>query len=64
MVMCQIYPGHECRALFAIMPPMSSPEPQFNIEKKPFESEVADVMNGSSRWEIKVHDHGMVALWM
>ena len=32
------------------------------IEKKPFESAVQDVMGGSSRWEIKVHDHGLVAL--
>src|SRR5437762_4953380 len=32
------------------------------IEKKPFESEIYDVMGGSSRWEIKVHDHGLVAL--
>jgi thymidylate synthase (FAD) len=33
-----------------------------NIEKKPFETETYDVMDGSARWEIKVHDHGMVAL--
>src|SRR5437762_7921988 len=32
------------------------------IEKKPFEGEIYDVMGGSSRWEIKVHDHGLVAL--
>src|SRR5437016_13062094 len=32
------------------------------IERKPFESEVVDVMGGSGRWEIKVHDHGLVAL--
>src|SRR5438046_1304055 len=32
------------------------------IEKKPFDSEVYDVMGGSARWEIKVHDHGLVAL--
>jgi thymidylate synthase (FAD) len=32
------------------------------IEKKPFDSEVHDVMGGSLRWEVKVHDHGMVAL--
>jgi thymidylate synthase (FAD) len=32
------------------------------IEKKPFEGEVYDVMGGSGRWEIKVHDHGLVAL--
>jgi thymidylate synthase (FAD) len=32
------------------------------IERKPFEGEFVDVMQGSSRWEIKVHDHGLVAL--
>jgi thymidylate synthase (FAD) len=32
------------------------------IEKKPFETPVRDVMDGAGRWEIKVHDHGMVAL--
>jgi thymidylate synthase (FAD) len=32
------------------------------IEKKPFETEMHDVMGGSSRWEVKVHDHGLVAL--
>src|ERR1700743_1480548 len=38
----------------------TSSEP--TIERKPFEAEVRDVMDGSARWEIKVHDHGMVAL--
>lgn len=32
------------------------------IDRKPFESETYDVMGGSARWEIKVHDHGLVAL--
>src|SRR6478672_300039 len=32
------------------------------IERKPFEGEVYDVMGGSGRWEIKVHEHGLVAL--
>jgi thymidylate synthase (FAD) len=32
------------------------------IEKTPFEGEVYDVMGGSARWEVKVHDHGLVAL--
>jgi thymidylate synthase (FAD) len=41
---------------------MSSPESQIKIEKKPFETEVYDVMEGAARWEIKVHDHGLVAL--
>src|SRR3954468_12999796 len=32
------------------------------IEKKPFEGEMYDVMAGSARWEVKVHDHGLVGL--
>ena len=32
------------------------------ITKKPFESPVTDIMGNSSRWEIKVHEHGLVAL--
>ncbi len=32
------------------------------IEKKPFETATYDVMDGAARWEIKVHDHGLVAL--
>jgi thymidylate synthase (FAD) len=32
------------------------------IERKPFEGEVHDVMGGSARWEVKVHEHGLVAL--
>ena len=35
---------------------------QIQIDKKPFESEVYDVMVGSGRWEVKVHDQGLVAL--
>jgi len=34
----------------------------FNITHKPFESPTVDVMNGSARWEIKVHEHGLIAL--
>ncbi len=34
----------------------------FQIDKKPHESEVRDVMDNCARWEIKVHDHGLVAL--
>jgi thymidylate synthase (FAD) len=37
-------------------------DPQFSIDRKPFEGEVFDVMGGSGRWEVKVHDHGLVAL--
>ena len=36
--------------------------PEFTIEKKKPESAVYDVMGGDSRWEVKVHDHGLVAL--
>ena len=32
------------------------------IEKKPFDTEMVDVMEGGGRWEVKVHDHGLVAL--
>lgn len=35
---------------------------ELKIEKKPFETETFDVMGGSARWEIKIHDHGLVAL--
>ena len=34
----------------------------FVIEKKAAEGEMFDVMGGAGRWEIKVHDHGLVAL--
>src|SRR5713101_4001398 len=36
--------------------------PEIIIEKKKPESPVSDVMGGDSRWEVKVHDHGLVAL--
>src|ERR1700729_2956369 len=36
--------------------------PQIQIDKKPFDSEMHDVMGGHSRWEVKVHEHGLVAL--
>jgi thymidylate synthase (FAD) len=32
------------------------------FEKKAPESPVYDVMGGSSRWEVKIHEHGLVAL--
>jgi thymidylate synthase (FAD) len=41
---------------------MSQEWAKLSIEKKPHEAEVFDVMGGSARWEIKVHDHGLVAL--
>jgi thymidylate synthase (FAD) len=32
------------------------------IDRKPFQGPVADVMLGAARWDVKVHDHGLVAL--
>jgi thymidylate synthase (FAD) len=39
-------------------PPVMMPA----MEKRPFEAPMRDVMDQAARWEIKVHDHGMVAL--
>jgi thymidylate synthase (FAD) len=36
--------------------------PDARVERKAFEGEVHDVMGGAARWEVKVHDHGLVAL--
>ena len=33
-----------------------------SIERKPFEAETYDVMGGAARWEIKVDQHGLMAL--
>src|SRR5438045_3761146 len=41
---------------------MSIETDSIQIDRKPFEGEVHDVMGGSSRWEVKVHEHGLVAL--
>src|SRR5947207_5505926 len=41
---------------------MSSPAANYSIEKKSPETELVDIMGGAARWEIKVHDHGLVAL--
>src|SRR5580693_9229406 len=35
---------------------------KLNIEKKAPEGEMFDIMGGSARWEIRVHDHGLIAL--
>src|SRR5262245_53413817 len=35
---------------------------QIIVEKKRPESQVYDVMGGDARWEVKVHEHGLVAL--
>lgn len=32
------------------------------ITKTPFAGETYDVMDGAARWDIKIHDHGLVAL--
>src|SRR5438105_9745192 len=34
----------------------------YSVEKKAPEGELVDIMGGAARWEIKVHDHGLVAL--
>src|SRR5258708_11983352 len=36
--------------------------PEICIEKTPPENPVCDVMGGSGRWEVKIHEHGLVAL--
>ncbi len=41
--------------------PLIAP-PDMKIVRKPFESEVHDVMGGAARLEVSVHDHGLVAL--
>src|SRR5712671_6874711 len=35
---------------------------KITIDKKPFEGEMHDLMGGSGRWDVKVHDHGLVGL--
>jgi thymidylate synthase (FAD) len=44
------------------MTEVQPPTEAVTIDRKPFESEVIDIMAGSARWEIQVHDHGLVAL--
>jgi thymidylate synthase (FAD) len=41
---------------------MSEVSPDVPIQRKPFEGEMHDLMAGAARWEVKVHDHGLVAL--
>jgi thymidylate synthase (FAD) len=36
--------------------------PAIHIDKKAFESPTHDLMQGASRWDIKVHDHGLISL--
>src|SRR5918911_3131056 len=35
---------------------------EVRIDKAPPEGEVYDIMGGAGRWEVKIHDHGLVAL--
>src|SRR5690349_16428596 len=42
--------------------PTSEQIARIQIERKPFEGEVFDIMGGSARWEVKIHEHGLVAL--
>jgi thymidylate synthase (FAD) len=37
-------------------------DPAIQIDRKPFDGDMHDVMGGSARWDVKVHDHGLVAL--
>jgi len=41
---------------------MTTRENPYTIDKKPFETPTYDVMGGAARWEVKIHDHGMIAL--
>lgn len=34
----------------------------FQVNATPFESETQDLMQGAARWDVTVHDHGLVAL--
>ena len=45
-----------------IMLTMSHNLSNIKIESRPFESPVVDVMNNAARWEVKIHDHGLIAL--
>lgn len=44
------------------MQAMATESSSLTIERKPFEEPMRDVMDGCGRWEIKVHDYGLVAL--
>jgi thymidylate synthase (FAD) len=52
-----VYPTPPLRYI-ARMTPTQTPA----FDRKPFETPMYDVMGGDARWEIKVHDHGLVAL--
>jgi thymidylate synthase (FAD) len=44
------------------MPPMLDDLSRFAVQRVAHETQVHDVMGDCARWEIKVHDHGLVAL--
>ncbi len=44
------------------MPAMSLDTSSIVIDRKVPESPLHDIMGGSARWEVKVHDHGLVAM--
>src|SRR5271168_3005453 len=41
---------------------MSETLPKVEIVRRLHEDDVTDVMEGAARWEVKVHEHGLVAL--
>lgn len=41
---------------------MNLDEPQIEVDRKPFEGQMYDVMGGAGRWEVRVHEHGLIAL--
>lgn len=41
---------------------MSVDTSDIRIDRRPADQKLVDVMDGASRWEVKVHDHGLVAL--
>ena len=45
-----------------MIPAMETDFEKIPIDRKPPEGELYDVMGGAGRWEVKVHDHGLVAL--
>ena len=44
------------------MPRMSVDVSHIDVQKKPSDVPLVDVMGGAGRWEVKVHDHGLLAL--
>ncbi len=44
------------------MPVMEHRLPDADIDKQAAEAELRDVMDGAARWEVRVHEHGFIAL--